>query len=540
MRPAAVREGRGRGPWGCRLGLLAAAFVAVGAGLLGGGGVASAHAFLVRTVPASGARLDRGPSELVLEFTERLEARPVVVVRTIGGVRIDGLRVVASDDPTVVRVAMPRIGRGVYVVGWQGVADDGHRSEGTWAFAVGDVAGATVPAPTQEQPSGSPWTVGLTWAGLLLLAVSVTAVASTASSPGTGPVRRSFRQPMSGLRVQGLIGAAVIVLAVRVAVVAGSSAGVAFTLALSSRVVRLGFAGVAFAGAALFVARWKVPSVVLLAMAASVVVSSGHALGPGPTWVGVVTVVHALLGLWWVASLAGVLVAVCWQPERLDGRVRLHARRAVVIVPAAVAAGVASAFGRLPTLRTLPDTAYGRWVIAKAVVIVAALAAAVIVRRSTVAKLIAAAANGSSTSGSSSHGSAPFGLWWVRVVSVEMVLIVAGVGAGVVLSLIAPPPRQLLVELGPSPVDDAFAVWPNKGHGNFITAVGICRRCGNVPSAAVTVAGHADKAARFGFLRVQLIFDERFSRQMDNLSRSQIQAGDVDWPLLTREPREDH
>ena len=431
-----------------RIGLVTITVLMVAVGvLLSGGGAASAHAFLVRTVPASGARLDHGPSELVLEFTEALEARPVIIVRTISGTRIDGLRTVASDDPAIVRVAMPTVPRGVYVVGWEGVADDGHRSEGTWAFAVGDVAGVTIPAPAQSQQPGSPLVVALTWIGLLLLTVSAAATTGAGSLRVAGPARRATVSRATYV----CVGAAVVVLAVRVAAVAGSSSGVGVSDALSSRVGRLGFAGAAFAGAAFCVVRWKAAGVVLLSAAASSVVASGHVLGPGRAWVGVVTVVHALLGLWWVSSLVGVLAAVRWQPDRLDGRIRLHSRRAVVIVPVAVAAGLATALGRLPTLGRVADTTYGRWVIVKAALIAAALAAAFLVRRSVITGTINTV-DLAAVPSASPAGSAALSPRWVRVLSVEMVMIVGGVGAGVVLSSVAPPRERVLVDLGPSPV----------------------------------------------------------------------------------------
>ena len=83
--PGSVRPSRAV----CAAGL--AVFAAVVLVLVGAGDRASAHAFLVRTQPASGARLDRAPTELVLEFTEALHSRPSVAVRTIAGRPIVGL-----------------------------------------------------------------------------------------------------------------------------------------------------------------------------------------------------------------------------------------------------------------------------------------------------------------------------------------------------------------------------------------------------------------------------------------------------------------
>lgn len=395
--------------------------------LLARGGGASAHAFLVRTIPPGGARLDRAPEELVLEFTEPLESRPGVHVRTVSGAPVPGLRSLGSGDRATVRVALPVLARGVYVVAWEGVADDGHRSEGAWAFAVGDVNAATIPASRRDREEVSWPTIAANWTALLILA------AAAAATLFAG--RRVSRPAGNAIRAGRVVGvAAVFVLIARVQVVVGWRDA----WGASNRIAALGVAGVAFGAAALSVAQWANLRSFLLSLAAATVIASGHVVGPGAQWIGLVTVVHALLGLWWIASLGGVLVASRGPRAALSDQARAHSRRALVIVPAAVTAGVATAVGRLGGTRALTGSPYGRWVIAKAALVAIALGLAFVARRSA-----------SRLGGNDAAG-------WVRVVSIEAVLVVAAIGTGSVLSSTAPPPppasAQVAGELGPSPI----------------------------------------------------------------------------------------
>ena len=414
--------------------------------LAGAGNRASAHAFLVRTQPASGARLDRAPTELVLEFTEALALRPLVVVRTIAGRPIVELRPLGSDDAATVRVGLPSLGDGVYVVSWVGDDEDGHRSEGTWAFAVGDVAGVLIPATRQTQVSLSPTVTGLTWLALLTLAAATAGAFSS-------PTDRSRRRVLAARLL--IPSVAVALLAVRMVVMVGFRTAVGLGDGPISKVAGLGVASKAFASAGLVSARRRGVGAVFFAASAATVTASGHVVGPGPWWGAVATVVHAVLALWWLASLLGVLVVAGGDPTVLRGRVAGHSRRASVIVPVAVLGGVATSIARIPGWSAVTGSSYGRWTVAKTVVVAAALAVAGTARRHL--RRVDSASSDASARLDASAPTAPpavAGDRWRAVLGVEMVLLVGAVGLGTVLSSITPPPERLLVELGPSPVPE--------------------------------------------------------------------------------------
>lgn len=111
--------------------------------LLAWAGPAAAHASLESTVPAAGEQVDEPPAEVVLTFSEGIEA-------SLGAVRVydsNADRVDAGGahhpDGHGDEVAQPLpadLSDGSYVVTWRVVSDDGHPVHGAFTFQVGDVA----------------------------------------------------------------------------------------------------------------------------------------------------------------------------------------------------------------------------------------------------------------------------------------------------------------------------------------------------------------------------------------------------------------
>ena len=109
------------------------------AGLLVGAAPPSgAHAELLKTEPASGASLDRAPSEVRLEFGESVRIPN-------GGVRVvnesaDRLATSSprsTDSGRTQTIALPGLKNGAYVVSWRAVSADGHPIRGAFTFRVG-------------------------------------------------------------------------------------------------------------------------------------------------------------------------------------------------------------------------------------------------------------------------------------------------------------------------------------------------------------------------------------------------------------------
>jgi copper transport protein len=138
---------------------------------------AYAHAQLVDTSPANGARLQAPPPEVVLRFTE-----PVTPVRDgvrlldqAGKVRDGGPA--RTDRGAATRVILPvpaGLGTGVYTVSWRVVSADSHPIHGAFVFGVGQTPVDARSGGGARTDAAGPVTVLfslLRWLGYAALAV---------------------------------------------------------------------------------------------------------------------------------------------------------------------------------------------------------------------------------------------------------------------------------------------------------------------------------------------------------------------------------
>ena len=100
---------------------------------------ASAHANLVRTVPADRARLTTAPSVVLVTFDDPVQVGPGTdAVRNGGGSVLAGPPVTHGKKLGVPLRA--GLGTGVYSVRWSIISHDGHNEAGVLAFGVGATA----------------------------------------------------------------------------------------------------------------------------------------------------------------------------------------------------------------------------------------------------------------------------------------------------------------------------------------------------------------------------------------------------------------
>lgn len=101
---------------------------------------ASAHAQLHSATPAVGGTVSTAPAEVIVKFSESLEAAfSSVVVRDSVGKRVD--KADAHLDPgdhTTMRVSLPPLAQGTYIVVWRTLTADTHKTEGAFIFRVGE------------------------------------------------------------------------------------------------------------------------------------------------------------------------------------------------------------------------------------------------------------------------------------------------------------------------------------------------------------------------------------------------------------------
>ncbi len=96
---------------------------------------ASAHATLVRALPAAGSKVPASPTELRLTFSELVD---VVSAKITGpGGRPVPTAPAQVDDAVVVIPLKAPLKRGVYRVNWEVMSTDGHKHGGRFSFEVG-------------------------------------------------------------------------------------------------------------------------------------------------------------------------------------------------------------------------------------------------------------------------------------------------------------------------------------------------------------------------------------------------------------------
>jgi copper resistance protein C len=97
---------------------------------------ARAHAFLDHASPLVGSTVPAAPHEVVLTFTQNLEAAfSTAQVTDASGARVDQGK--AQVSGTTMTIGLKSIGPGSYKVHWHALSVDTHSTEGTFTFQVG-------------------------------------------------------------------------------------------------------------------------------------------------------------------------------------------------------------------------------------------------------------------------------------------------------------------------------------------------------------------------------------------------------------------
>ncbi|MFV2103895.1 copper resistance CopC family protein [Micromonospora sp. LOL_024] len=136
-------------------GCLAATLTAA-AMLIGPVAPAYAHNVLRKATPAQDAELTKSPTEITLEFMQKLN--PSFTTITLSDAN---KQTVATADPEVtgvkgtIAIDAP-LANGVYTVAYRVVSTDGHPVQGSYKFTVADPAATAEPAPSASpEPSAS-------------------------------------------------------------------------------------------------------------------------------------------------------------------------------------------------------------------------------------------------------------------------------------------------------------------------------------------------------------------------------------------------
>lgn len=414
--------------------------------------VADAHAFLVRTAPQAGERLEQSPAMLTLQFSEPVvPGAEELSVRTADGRPVALPWTELATRRTAIRAAFPDGAEGAYVVSWRVLAEDGHVEAGEFAFGVGP--GGRMPVAAGVGSTQIPWPdAAATWLLLGGLVLAIGGLLSEAAIWGPVARARALTVPQAPVAVGlwlSLLGAAL-----QFALLAGARVGGGLTTGLDWRALgaalwtRPGLLQAAAAGLVAY-ALWLLPlrrlrAWALLPLAGAIVATAarGHSGTAGVWWAVPANALHlAAAGLWAGALVHLVLVLSRldreeWRPT-LGEAARRYARVALVLVAAVVGGGVATALAMFDSPADLLETAYGRVLLLKLLLVAAALALALIARRRALP--------------ANPRTRLPL---LRRLTRAEAAALVAVIGASAILANVAPPrsAAALAELLGPAPL----------------------------------------------------------------------------------------
>jgi copper transport protein len=432
---------------------------------------ASAHAYLIKTVPAASVILNSPPRSVQLTFDEAVEPRFAIVSVTDVAAHQETTGPVtrSAGDPDTLVVPLKHVGEGWYLVYWRAISVDGHPVQGALTFAVGPNAG---PAPQFTIPhiAGTATSTPLViakWLAFLTMMIAI----------GLFVLRIVIAQPLtrrvSGTRLRGLTIAFALVAALGlVAIPAYLEEAVAIDSLRSfwdvtgvvplRRLTAFGRGWVdvelcfALFVAAAAVAIWvdrperegrSVAALLALggafvAGAAALVLPGavGHAGQTSPRGLAVpLDWLHLVSGSVWIGGLLGLLVLWHGLPaaKRVAGLVVCVPRFsnvAFLSVLVLLGTGVGAGVIHLPVLDALWLTSYGKVILIKAGILLAAmlLASGNLLR----AKPGLARAEVSKASARLLR----------QLVSGEVVLVAGAILAAAVLSSLAPPPPAFAEE----------------------------------------------------------------------------------------------
>ncbi len=493
---------------------------------------ASAHAYLVKTVPAASVELPGPPPSVQLTYDEAVEPRFAIISvtnvdgepETVGAVR----RSPANPD-TLVMPLKPGLPEGWYLIYWRAISVDGHPVQGAFTYSVGPNPG---PAPQFRVPS-----IAATATSPKVLITRWVMFVTVLAAIGLYVLRLLIVRPLIR-RVEGIT-----LRPVSVAFVIASLAGlIAVPLYLDFSIANdslrsvfdlpalVPLYGVTAFGRgmldlelcfALFcLAAWislwldrpdrrqrSVGELIatcgaLLAGAAVMLIpgTSGHAAQTSPRGLTVAfDALHMAAASVWLGGLIGLLVLTLRLPARrrveaLAAGVPRFSAVALGSVALLAASGLGEAIDHLPALNALWKTGYGETILVKTGLLGAALLIASGNLLRSRPRLVA--------SRERAELGEPASLLLRRLISGEIAVVIAIVFAAALLSSLAPPPpafalqNSSLASVGPGQVVKTVQragyvlqvlVTPNKAAAPDTFALRITKNGHPVSGASVTL-----------------------------------------------------
>jgi copper transport protein len=495
--------------------------------------VASAHAYLVKTVPAASVVLNVPPPNIQLTYDEAVEPRFAIisVTNAAGHQQTAGpVNRSPSNPDTLVVPLRPHLPEGWYLIYWRAISVDGHPVSGAFTYAVGPNPG---PAPQFQVPNISatattPQLLVARWVMFLSVMAAIGLLALRLAIGRPLPRRvdgTSLRALSVAFVICSVVGLVAILAYLDFATANDSLRSVLDLGALVPlyRVTAFGRAIVdlelCFAlfcvtgwislwldrpqrerrSIAELIAGWGV----LIAAGAVLVVpgAAGHAAQTSPRGLTLAfDWLHLGAGSIWFGGLVGLLILWASLPARrrvaaLSVVVPRFSNVALVSVLLLAATGIGEAINHMPAVNALWDTGYGQAILVKAGLLGGALLLASGNLLRSTPRLVAARDR--------PELGAPAAGLLRALVSGEAAVVAGAVFAAAILSSLAPPPpafaleNSALAKVGPGRVAQTVRqagyelqvlVSPNKAAAPDTFALRISKRGEPVRGANVTLA----------------------------------------------------
>ena len=431
---------------------------------------ASAHAYLIKTVPTASGVLDTPPRTVQLTYDEAVEPRFAIISVTNANGKQETTAPVSrdpSDPDTLVVPVRPNLAEGWYLIYWRAISVDGHPVQGAFTYAVGPNPGPApqFPVPTIDQTATSPNVLIARWVMFLsvMVAIGLFVLRMFMARPLMNRVPETNIRPLSvAFVISSVIGLIAIPVYLDFSTAIDSLRSVFDVGGLVPlfRVTAFGRAYVdMIACFGLFcIASWitlwldrperrRRPIVALVSVTGAVLSAAavlaipgaaGHAGQTSPRGLSLfLDWLHLASGSVWIGGLVGLLVL--WftlSPARRVAALSVCVPRfsnvALPSVLALLATGIAATIIHMPTVDALWKTGYGQAIIVKIAILTAAIGLASINRLRSKPRLIAAR-------GDPEQG-APAARLLRRTLAGEAFLVAGAVFAAALLSSLAPPP----------------------------------------------------------------------------------------------------
>jgi copper transport protein len=376
---------------------------------------ASAHAVLLKVVPAAGAVVDKAPTEVRLTFSEEIN-RVGARVRVVGP---DG-KAYAQGKPTVrgkvlTQPVSPDLPEGTTTIVWRVISADGHHISETTIFSVDQpTQPGAVTLTESPEPRGSNIAMATIRALRFTAIVGLIGLVAILLAVWTPLIRRGRERDAAtadaadaafrliARRLAWLFPLLLIVSTLSYVPTEAWSQGISLRDVFELRQGQINIAMLVLALGALPLlvrtaqggGRWLAAATTLFAIALACTPGlSGHASAQPSAWLWeLVDAVHVLAaGVWG----GGLLVLAVGAPAvyrattsetrapLLHGIVRRFTRLALIGLVALLLTGTVAAITLAGSVTALWETPWGRIVLAKVVVVVLAVATASVARRAT-------------------------------------------------------------------------------------------------------------------------------------------------------------